>query len=205
MNASARILIVDDELGIRLGCRKVLEPLGYEVVQAETIQAGLACVEETVFDVALIDVMLPDGRGIDLVEPIHARDADTVCIIITGYATIELAVQAIKQGAYDFLAKPFDADVLDLTVRQAMEKRSLAIDARRSQALEAELEETQRDKAQLLRLDQFKTQFMWTMAHELRAPLSAAQSLLRTLLGTSAGALTLDQVTMLNRVRTAPV
>jgi signal transduction histidine kinase len=197
---TARILIVDDEKGIRQGCCRVLEPLGYEVVQAETIQAGLACIEETLFDLALIDVMLPDGRGIELLEHIHAHDADTVCIIITGYATVELAVQAIKQGAYDFLAKPFNADVLELTVGQALEKRRLAINSKQTHALEAQLEEAQREKAEFMRMDKFKTQFMWTMAHELRAPLSAAQSLLRTLLQGIGGTLTGDQHELLSRV-----
>jgi len=194
------VLVVDDEPGIRQGCRKVLEPLGYQVESAETIKAALTRIEQTDFDLVLIDVMMPDGRGIDLLEPILARDADTVCVIITGYATVELAVQAIKQCAYDFLAKPFDADVLELTVRQGIERRRLALEAKRARALETQLDDLQHEKAELARLDKFKTNFMWMMAHELRSPLGASQSLLRTILKGMAGALSEDQHELLSRV-----
>ncbi|MFN2275922.1 MAG: ATP-binding protein [Anaerolineales bacterium] len=200
MATAPRVLVVDDEQGIRQGCERVLKPLGYEVDQAGTIQEGRNRVESGAFDLVLIDVMLPDGRGIELLEPILARDPDTICIIITGYATVELAVQAIKQGAYDFLAKPFDADVLELAVSQGLEKRRLALEAKRLQAVEHQLDEAEREKDELNRLNQFKTNFMWMMAHELRSPLSATQSLVRTLLKGLAGPLTEKQHELISRV-----
>jgi len=195
-----RILVVDDEPGIRRGCRRVLEPLGYRIAEAASLAGGLQQLQAESVDLALIDVMLPDGRGMELLEPIHRRDPDTVCIVITGYATVELAVQAIREGAYDFLAKPFDAEVLELAVRQGLEKRSLAIQARQAGALEARLAASEREKAELARLDEFKTHFMWVMAHELRSPLGAAQSLLRTLLKGLAGPLEPGQLELIGRV-----
>ena len=182
MESGGRILVIDDELGIREGCRRVLESEGYAIETAATGQAGLRCVREGQFDLVLLDVMMPDGRGIDLLAPIHEQDADIVCIIITGYATVELATQAIKGGAYDFVSKPFTADMLLMTVRQGLERRRFSLEAKRLQAYEREAAELARAKEELERLDQFKTVFTLTVAHELRAPIAAIQSYLLSLL-----------------------
>jgi len=177
-----RILVVDDELGVREGCRRVLEPAGYVVEVAASGREALRLIQEQPFDLVLLDVVMPDIRGIDLLEPIHARDPDIVCIIITGFATVELAVQAIKAGAYNFLSKPFSADVLLMAVEQGLERRRLSLETHRLQALERETAELTRAKEELERLDRFKSTFMFTVAHELRAPLSAIQSFLVALL-----------------------
>jgi two-component system sensor histidine kinase/response regulator len=176
-----RILIIDDELGIREGCRRTLEPEGYTVDTASTGHEGLRRVKEEPFDLVLLDVVMPDVRGIELLGPIHEQDPEIVCVIVTGYATVELAVQAIKAGAYDFLSKPFSSDLLLLAVRQGLERRQLSREAKRLQALEHEAAELARAKKELERLDRFKTTFMLTVAHELRAPLTALQSFLNTI------------------------
>lgn len=171
METRGRILVVDDEPGIREGCRRVLEPEGYFVETAATGEEGIRKLQEQPFDLVLLDVVMPDVRGIDLLGQIYGLAPDIVCIVITGYATVELAVQAIKAGAYDFLAKPFRSDVLLITVQKGLERRRL-------QALEREAAELARAREEMERLDRFKTQFMLTVAHELRAPLNALQSFL---------------------------
>jgi DNA-binding NtrC family response regulator len=176
------ILVIDDELGIRQGCRRALEPQGFTVETAATMQEGLRKFQEDDFDLVLLDVMLPDGRGIELLAPIHEKDPDTVCVIITGYATVELAVEALKQGAYDFISKPFTSDLLLMTVNQGLEKRQLSLEAKRLQAIEEEAKELARAKEEMERLDKFKTAFTLTVAHELRAPVNAVQSFLLSLL-----------------------
>jgi two-component system sensor histidine kinase/response regulator len=182
MEAKDNILVIDDELGIREGCRRALEPQGFTVETAATIQEGLRKIREGDFDLVLLDVMLPDGRGVDLLAPIHEKDPDSVCVIITGYATVELAVEAIKQGAYDFISKPFTSDLLLMTVNQGMEKRGLSREAKRLQAIEREAVELARAKEEMERLDRFKTAFTLTVAHELRAPITALQSFLLAML-----------------------
>jgi two-component system sensor histidine kinase/response regulator len=177
-----RILVIDDELGIREGCRRTLEPEGYTVDTASTGREGLRRVEEEPFDLVLLDVVMPDVRGVELLGPIHEQDPDMVCIIVTGYATVELAVQAIKAGAYDFLSKPFSSDLLMLAVRQGLERRRLSLEAKRLQTLEQEAAELARAKEELERLDRFKTTFIRTVTHELRAPLTGLQSFLLALL-----------------------
>jgi two-component system sensor histidine kinase/response regulator len=197
---NGKILVIDDELGIRQGCQRALEPQGFEVDKAATIQEGLRKISENPIDLVLIDVMMPDGRGIDLLEPIRKIDPDIVCIIITGYATVELAVQAIKEGAYDFISKPFTADMLLLTVNQGMEKRRLSLDARRLQEVEKETARLAQEKEELQRLEQYKSDFMTTVAHELRSPVAGAQSLLRTLMRGLAGGISEQQKEILSRV-----
>jgi two-component system sensor histidine kinase/response regulator len=200
MSDNGKILVIDDELGIREGCRRALKPQGYEVETAATIHEGLQKIKDETFDLVLLDVMMPDGRGIELVEPIHQKDPETVCVIITGYATVELAVQAIKQGAYNFISKPFTADVLLMTVNQGIEKRRLSLEAGRLREAENRAAELARAKEEMERLDRFKTEFMWTVAHELRSPVGGAMSLLRTLRRGLAGDLSDTQNEILGRI-----
>jgi two-component system sensor histidine kinase/response regulator len=182
METKGNILVIDDELGIREGCRRALEPQGFTVETAATMQEALRQIQEGDFDLVLLDVMMPDGRGIDLLAPIHEKDPDTVCVIITGYATVELAVEAIKRGAYDFISKPFTSDLLLMTVNQGLERRRLSLEAKRLQAIEREAAELARAKEEMERLDKFKTAFTLTVAHELRAPVTALQSFLLAML-----------------------
>ena len=200
VKTGTRILIIDDELGIREGCRRVLESQGYAFDMAKNFQAGVKHIQQNDYDMVLLDVMLPDGRGIDLLTPILEKDPDTVPVIITGYATIELAIEAIKRGAYDFIAKPFNAEVLTLTVQQGLEKRQLSIEAKRLAMIEQQAAELARAKEEMERLDKLKTTFMLTVAHELRSPVAGAQSLLRTLLRGLAGQLNDQQNDILTRI-----
>ena len=153
MEQRDRILVIDDEAGIRSGCQRALTPHGYQVEVAATGQEGLAKVQEDGFALVLLDVMMPDVSGIGLLEPILAHDPDVVCIIITGFATVELAVEAMKRGAYDFISKPFSADNLLLTVEKSLETRRLQKEARRLQCIEEEAARLSQEKAMLEELD----------------------------------------------------
>ncbi|MFN2168906.1 MAG: response regulator, partial [Anaerolineae bacterium] len=166
-----RILIIDDELGMREGSRRALTPLGYAVDVAPDVTTGTKMMRAGAYDLFLLDVMLPDGSGLDLLEPILARDPLAICIIITGFGSIEVAVEAIRRGAYDFLSKPFTSDELIVAVNQGLERRHL-------KAIEAQAQTLTREKEDLERLDEIKSQFMLQVAHELRAPVAAVQSYL---------------------------
>ncbi len=127
----SRILVIDDELGMREGCRRALAPQGYEVAVAADGREGWQRIQEGDWDLVLVDIKMPGLGGIELLERIQAQDPDLVCIVITGYATLETAIQATKRGAYDILPKPFSAEDLSLVVRQGMERRHLVREARR--------------------------------------------------------------------------
>jgi two-component system phosphate regulon sensor histidine kinase PhoR len=116
-----KILVVDDEKVIREGCREVLTLEGYEVVLAENGEQGLKMIEEVHFDVALLDLMMPGISGFDVLSHIKALHPDTSIIVITGYATLEHSIEAMKNGAFDFIPKPFSPDQLRVVVSKAIE------------------------------------------------------------------------------------
>jgi signal transduction histidine kinase len=133
MNAEAcRIMVVDDEFGIREGCRKILVSEGYEVETAEDGAAGLELFKTRGgFAAALVDLKMPRMGGMELVEQIQKHDEDVVTLVITAYATIDTAVEATKRGAYGYIPKPFTPDELLLPVRKGLEKRALSIETKR--------------------------------------------------------------------------
>jgi two-component system sensor histidine kinase/response regulator len=180
--AETKILVIDDEPGIREGCKRALSPRGMIVEMAENGAEGLKKVATADFDLVLIDIMMPGTNGIDLIEPIHAKDPEIVCIIITGYATVELAIRAIKAGAYDFLTKPFTVDELLHVVNQGLERRRLSLGAKRLQAVEAEAFLLAEEKARLEELDRAKVAFIRLVTHELKAPISAISNYLDLIL-----------------------
>ena len=182
MESKGRILVIDDEPGIRMACQRALRSEGFDVSTAADGEEGLQILASTEHDLVLLDMMMPGIGGMEMLERIRELDPDVVSIIITGYATVELAVQAIKKGAYDFIAKPFDADTLLLTVNQGLERRTLSLQSQRLAELEAEAKVLAHEKEQLERLDRMKATFTLTVAHELRAPVAAIQSYLRLIL-----------------------
>lgn len=171
-----RVLVIDDELGIREGCRRALTPHGFEVDVAENGPAGLRKLREAHFDILLLDAMLPGMTGLQVLEQVRQEHPDLICIIITGYATVELAVQAIRQGAHDFIAKPFTAEMLLQVISRELERQRLQKEARRVQQLEEEARELARAKAELEKLDAVEGRFMLTMVHILRAPVAVMQN-----------------------------
>jgi len=185
MELKARILLIDDEEGLHKGCRRVLEPHGFHVEGAFTLAEGQQKIENSMFDLVLLDVMLPDGQGIDMLPRLHEKDQDLACVVMTGYATVDLAVQAMKAGACNFLPKPFSADLLLLSVNQALEKRQLSRDVRRLKGFEQDVAQLWAvARGELDGFEQFNRDaigpaaFRLTIAHEFRAPITALLSFL---------------------------
>jgi PAS domain S-box-containing protein len=133
MTSTARILVVDDERGIREGCRKALSSEGHQVETAEDGAAALQMVRSGAFDLLLVDVKMPGLGGISLVQRVQEIDPAIMCVMITGYATLETAIEATKSGAYDFLPKPFTPDELAAKVEKALDRRRLLLETRRLQ------------------------------------------------------------------------
>uniref|UniRef100_A0A7C4RSS7 histidine kinase n=1 Tax=Desulfatirhabdium butyrativorans TaxID=340467 RepID=A0A7C4RSS7_9BACT len=116
-----RILVIDDEARIREACRMVLQDCGYEVTLASDGNQGLDRIQESFFDIVLLDLMMPELSGLDVLARIHECYPDTVVIVITGYATVEHSVDAMKKGAFDFIPKPFSPEQLRVTVSKAID------------------------------------------------------------------------------------
>lgn len=164
-----RIFVVDDEAGMREGCRRALTSAGYAVQAAADLTSARDLLRTESFDTYLLDVMLPDGSGLDLLAEILQRDPHAVCIIITGFGSIEMAVEAVREGAYNFLSKPFTSDELLMAVEQGLEHRRL-------KEIEQEAKDLIHAQKEMERLDEVKSQLMLKVAHELRAPVAAVQS-----------------------------
>jgi DNA-binding NtrC family response regulator len=119
------ILVIDDEAEIREGLELLLSSEGYTVTSAETGQSGLARLGEEPYDLLLLDVSLPDGNGLDLLRDIRQRDPHLPIVLITAYGSIDMARQAFKSGARDYITKPWSNDELLAQVALAVEGRRL--------------------------------------------------------------------------------
>ena len=119
------ILVIDDEAEIREGLELLLSSEGYAVSSAETAGAGLARLEQEPFDLLLLDVSLPDRNGLELLREIRQRDADLPIVLITAYGSIDMARQAFKSGAQDYITKPWSNDELLAQIALAVEGRRL--------------------------------------------------------------------------------
>jgi len=127
----ADILVIDDEQIMRDGCSRILAKDGWSVLCAENGAQGLEEMKghpENI-DVILLDLMMPGMSGMEVLDHIRTYDPNLLVIVITGYATVESAVEAMKKGAYDFIPKPFTPDQLRIVVRRALERRALQKEA----------------------------------------------------------------------------
>jgi len=129
------LLIVDDELIVRDSLGKWFREEGYDVTVAESAQEALAKMAAQRFDLALVDIKMPGTDGVELQRRIHEIDPEMIVIIMTGYASVETAVTALKNGAYDYVTKPFDPDDIAHTIHNALAHR-------RSERENARLRET---------------------------------------------------------------
>lgn len=116
-----RILVIDDELIIRSSCKKILAPEGYEVISAESGKEGIELFEKEAFNLILLDLKMPDMDGIEVLKIIKDKWPETKIIILTGYSTVETAVNTLRLGAFNFIEKPFTPDTLLNSVREAYE------------------------------------------------------------------------------------
>jgi DNA-binding NtrC family response regulator len=119
------ILIIDDEKTIRWSLAEALVASGYETVDADTASTGIARFREACPDLVLLDMKLPDGSGLDVLRAVRAEDATVPVVIMTAYAEVETAVEAMKLGAYDFIPKPYSVEKLRVSIANAMETERL--------------------------------------------------------------------------------
>jgi ActR/RegA family two-component response regulator len=123
---SSRVLIVDDDESIVVTIRAILERAGYQVGSASSYKDVLALIDRERFHVAIVDLRLGHDDGIDVLKALREAQPECVGIVLTGYASLESAMAAIHNGAYDYLAKPCDLEELLLTVARAAEKNNLS-------------------------------------------------------------------------------
>ncbi|MHC4294237.1 MAG: sigma-54-dependent transcriptional regulator [Planctomycetota bacterium] len=128
MSPTAKVLVIDDEESMRVGCTQTLSEDGYRVQTAQNGAKGLEIAQKESFDLVILDLRMPGMDGMEVLGKLKEYDPNVLVIVITGYATIESAVEAMKQGAYDFLPKPFTPEALLAITRRAAESRQLALE-----------------------------------------------------------------------------
>jgi len=128
MPSQANILVIDDEETIRDSCRQTLSRDGNRVEVAQSGSKGLSILEAESFDLVILDLKMPGLSGMEVLKKIERIDPETLVIVITGYATVESAVEAMKKGAYDFIPKPFTPDGLRVIVKRALDRRKLVLE-----------------------------------------------------------------------------
>jgi len=160
-----RIYVIDDDAVMRMSCQQILSKESYTVEIFEDGEKGLTRVSECKPKLIVVDLKMPKIGGLEVINRVHEMDQNIVIIVITGYATVDTAVEAMKAGAYDFLPKPFTPDELRLIVYRALERQELIEESAR---LRKENEKMQR-------------QFITFVSHQLQSPLAAVQQYLDVL------------------------
>lgn len=137
MDRKPAVLIVDDEEQVRKSCRKILSLEDFELFEAPDGAETIGILEKDEIDVVLLDINLPDHSGLDVLEQIKSKHSSTEVIMMTAFGSIDVAIKSLKNGAYDFLTKPFrDVEALPHAINKAFEKKMLTEKARK---LESEL------------------------------------------------------------------
>ena len=126
----AKLLIIDDEKSIRRTLREILEYEKYLVDEAADGIEGIAMIQKNKYDVVLCDIKMPKMDGIEVLDKIMQMSPETAVVMVSGHGNIETAVEAVKKGAFDFIAKPLDLNRLLVTIRNAMDKTTLVLETK---------------------------------------------------------------------------
>ena len=186
MDAQSKILIIDDEEIVLDSCTQILAGGNFDIRTAENGTLGVTLIEEFCPDLVFVDLKMPGISGFEVIEKIQEIDPTIVTIVITGFATISSAVEAMQKGAFDFLPKPFTPDELRLITQRGLEKRNLVL----------ETIALRREKEML------REHFAAIVSHELKSPLAAVQQYLYGLSGELSSQITEDQLRRFERIQT---
>jgi hypothetical protein len=192
---AASILIVDDEEALQTSLVTAFALEGYRAAGAGSGREALQRLQQTTYDALLVDLRMPDIDGIQLMERVRESAPDTLFILMTGGATVETAVRALKGGAYDYILKPFTLAEIFHIVRRGLEQQRLRLENVQLYELNRRLRE----------LDQIKSNLLSAITHEFRTPLTVMSGWLDLLLGDHFGQLSGKQRESLAVVRTGTV
>jgi DNA-binding NtrC family response regulator len=125
-----RVLIIDDDIDFATSLKLILDNEDYNTLLAHSEEEALKCIAGNTVDLALIDIQLGQASGIELLPKIMKIQPDTLCIMVTGFGSVETAIQALRNGAYDYLRKPVNPEELITTLKRGFEKICLVKERR---------------------------------------------------------------------------
>jgi len=160
------ILVIDDDAAMRRACEAALRRAGYHIETYSDGPSGLARIREQSPSVLIVDLKMPGMGGLEVIKHVKEIDFNIVIVVITGFATVDMAVEAMKSGAYDFIPKPFTAEELRVIISRAVERERLGREAQRLRD----------EKAAQAR------KFVTFVTHQLKSPLGAVRQYLDVLL-----------------------
>ncbi|UCC38772.1 MAG: hybrid sensor histidine kinase/response regulator [Candidatus Aminicenantes bacterium] len=179
------ILVIDDDESMRDSCTQILTKDGFQAEIAKDGSSGLEKIKENKPDLVLIDLKMPGINGLEVLERTNEIDPNIIAVVITGYATVESAVEAMKKGAYDFLPKPFTPDELRIIIKRGLERRKLIL----------ETESLRREKKLI------EENFITMVSHQLRSPLVAILQYFEVILGGMVGKTSGKQKEMIQKAQ----
>jgi signal transduction histidine kinase len=190
-NEIINILVIDDDANSRRTLGKILKIKGYGVEEAGSGNEAISKVKNKFFNIAVVDVRLPDISGLELVKIISDINEDTIVITLTAYASLDTSIEAMNKGAYAYITKPLNMDGALLVIKRALEKQRLSMENKRL------LKELKEANEKLKELDKRKSQFVANVSHEFKNPLAMIKESLGIVISGMVGQINAEQKEML--------